>query len=115
MGFEVTDVRVEIFPERLNAVVNDPNGSVSTSVAFIANALLRAAQPLIGQRFLGHHPGPRLRPRRRHRAYIGQVSYRADETGAAGFALEGQVWNRVLSLNFSGVKMRMSHKAIVSG
>lgn len=53
--------KIEVFPDRLVSAVNSPSGAINGAVISAASALLTAARPLIGQRFIGQHPGKQLR------------------------------------------------------
>lgn len=64
---------VEIFPDKVNQLLNSPNGPVGLLVQDVAEDVLQRAKQNIGERrFSGHHPGPSL-------ADAGQV----EQTGGA--------------------------------
>lgn len=59
MAFVEMDIKMtslEIFPQRINALLDSPTGPVGVAIQQQAEALLEAAKPLIGTTYSGHHP-----------------------------------------------------------
>lgn len=56
-----TTLNVEIFPERVDALVDSPTGPVGQAVERVAQRLLIGSRNRIGSRYSGHHPGPRIK------------------------------------------------------
>lgn len=69
-----TILTLEVFPDKVNQLLDSPEGPVGRAIKFVAEVVLNAAKPRIGDRYSGQHPGPRIRDTGRVEP-IGGASY----------------------------------------